>query len=46
MTAMRFFADAGISPATVDFLRQLGHDVLHVREIGMARAVDPDVVES
>jgi predicted nuclease of predicted toxin-antitoxin system len=27
---MRFLADAGISPKTVDFLRGTGHDVVHV----------------
>jgi type I restriction enzyme R subunit len=28
---MRFLADAGISPKTVEFLRRLGHDAIHVR---------------
>lgn len=42
---MRFLADAGISPKTVEFLRQLGHDAVHVRDLGMQRAADQDVVE-
>jgi len=42
---MRFLADAGISPTTVEFLRQLGHDAVHVRDVGMQRATDQDVVE-
>jgi predicted nuclease of predicted toxin-antitoxin system len=37
---MRFLADAGISPKTVEFLRQSGHDVAHVRDYGMQRAPD------
>ena len=37
---MRFLADAGISPGTVEFLRRRGHDAIHVRELAMQRAVD------
>ena len=32
---MRFLADAGLSPATVDFLVKLGHEAAHVRTLGM-----------
>ena len=39
---MRFLADAGISPRTVEFLTQLGHEAIHVRTLGLQRA--PDVV--
>jgi predicted nuclease of predicted toxin-antitoxin system len=42
---MRFLADAGISPVTLDFLIQLGHEAVHVRTLGMQRAPDLDVVE-
>ena len=42
---MRFLADAGISPRTVEFLRQAGHDALHVRELGLQRAPDRALVE-
>lgn len=42
---MRFLADAGISPRTVDSLRRSGHDAIHVREIGMQRAADRVLVE-
>ena len=41
---MRFLADAGLSPATVLFLNQLGHEAIHVRTLGMQRAPDADVV--
>jgi predicted nuclease of predicted toxin-antitoxin system len=41
---MRFLADAGISPRTVEFLRQSGHDVVHVRELLLQRASDSELV--
>jgi len=42
---MRFLADAGISPRTVEFLRRNGHDAVHVRELAMQRAADRLLVE-
>jgi predicted nuclease of predicted toxin-antitoxin system len=42
---VRFLADAGISPKTVDFLRRNGHDAVHVRELEMQRAEDRVLVE-
>jgi predicted nuclease of predicted toxin-antitoxin system len=42
---MRFLADAGISPKTVDFLIGLGHDATHVRTIGFERSADRTLVE-
>jgi predicted nuclease of predicted toxin-antitoxin system len=41
---MRLLADAGVSPKTVEFLKQLGHEVAHVRTLGLQRAADADVV--
>jgi predicted nuclease of predicted toxin-antitoxin system len=41
---MRFLADAGISPKTVDYLRQRGHDAVHVRELLLQRAADRELV--
>jgi predicted nuclease of predicted toxin-antitoxin system len=41
---MRFLADAGISPKTVEFLKQLGHEATHVRTLGMQRAPDAQVI--
>ena len=41
---MRFLADAGISPKTVEFLRGDGHEVVHVRERGLQRAPDAEIV--
>jgi predicted nuclease of predicted toxin-antitoxin system len=42
---MRFLADAGISPRTVEFLRRNGHDAIHVRELGLQRASDREIVD-
>jgi predicted nuclease of predicted toxin-antitoxin system len=41
---MRFLADAGLSPLTVDFLIQLGQEATHVRALSMQRAPDRDVI--
>jgi predicted nuclease of predicted toxin-antitoxin system len=42
---MRFLADAGVSPKTVAFLKQLGHEAVHVRTLGLQRATDSQLVE-
>ncbi len=42
---MRFLADAGISPKTVEFLINLGHEVIHVRTLGLQRSTDRALVE-
>jgi predicted nuclease of predicted toxin-antitoxin system len=42
---MRFLADAGLSPKTVEFLKHLGHEATHVRELGLERARDSELVE-
>lgn len=42
---MKFLADAGISPKTVGFLKNAGHDALHVREMGLERASDSEIVQ-
>jgi predicted nuclease of predicted toxin-antitoxin system len=42
---MRFLADAGISPKTVEFLRLRGHDAVHVRELLLQRAADSELVD-
>lgn len=42
---MRFLADAGISPKTVEFLKQLGHEATHVRTLSLQRASDTQVIE-
>ena len=42
---MRFRADAGVSPKTVEFLRQLGHEAVHVRTLGIQCATDREIVD-
>jgi predicted nuclease of predicted toxin-antitoxin system len=41
---MRFLADMGISPLTAAFLRGIGHDILHLHELGLDRLLDPDIL--
>jgi predicted nuclease of predicted toxin-antitoxin system len=42
---MRFLADAGLSPLTIDLLIQLGYEAAHVRTLGMQRAQEVEIVE-
>ena len=42
---MKFLANMGISPATVEFLRQLGHEVLHLHEAQLDQLPDPAILE-
>lgn len=41
---MRFLLDEGISPRVVDLLGAAGHDVVHVRGIGLQSTPDPTVL--
>ena len=41
---MKFLADMGISLRTVAFLRDLGHDAVHLYEQGLGRLSDPDIL--
>lgn len=42
---MKFLADQDVYQPTVNFLRAIGHDVVCVREIGMARASDEEILK-
>jgi predicted nuclease of predicted toxin-antitoxin system len=42
---MRFLADMGISLRTVEWLRDNGHDVVHLRDEGLQRLPDPEILE-
>ncbi len=42
---MKFLADMGISPRTVEFLRSLGHEAEHLHELGLDRLDDAPVLE-
>lgn len=42
---MRFIADMGISPKTVHFLCDLGHDAIHLDEQGLDRLEDSGILE-
>jgi len=41
---MRFLADMGISPQTVDFLQGLGHDAVHLHAQGLDRLEDSAIL--
>jgi D-aminopeptidase len=41
---MRFLADAGMTPKIVEYLRALGHDAVHVRELALQRADDRTII--
>lgn len=42
---MKFLADMGISYTTIAWLKQSGHDALHVREVGMSSSPDSLILE-
>jgi predicted nuclease of predicted toxin-antitoxin system len=42
---MRFLADAGVSPKTVEFLKRLGHEAVHARTLGLQRARDSELIQ-
>ena len=43
---MRFLADQDVYRITIDVLKEWGHDVVPIREIGMARARDEDLLSA
>ncbi|MCE9645273.1 MAG: DUF5615 family PIN-like protein [Chloroflexi bacterium] len=42
---MKFLADMGISPLVVDELRQKGYEAAHLRDEGLHRMTDGDILE-
>jgi predicted nuclease of predicted toxin-antitoxin system len=42
---MRFLCDMGVSMSTARALRERGHDVVHLREEGLHKLPDEDIVE-
>ena len=41
---MRFLDDMGVSSTTVEALRAADHDAVHLRDEGLVRLPDPDIV--
>ena len=41
---MKLLLDMGLAPRTAEFLNQLGHDASHVRDRGMSKLSDYDIV--
>jgi len=42
---MKFLADMGLARSTVAFLRAQGHDAVHLRDQGLQRLEDDEIVE-
>ena len=42
---MKFLADMGISLRTVEWLLQLGHDVVHLRDRGLQKLPDDEILD-
>lgn len=42
---MKFLIDAQLPPALGDWLRARGHEAIHVFEIGMTSALDPEIAD-
>ena len=42
---MLILADMPISPKTVEFLKELGHEAVHAADLGLARAADEEIVQ-
>jgi predicted nuclease of predicted toxin-antitoxin system len=43
---MKFLADQDVYAATINFLRELGHDVVAAAQLGMARAKDVQLLRT
>lgn len=42
---MRLLVDANLSPSVAGQLRHAGHDAVHVIDVGLVTATDPEIVE-
>ncbi|MCM3876757.1 MAG: DUF5615 family PIN-like protein [Thermoanaerobaculia bacterium] len=43
---MRFLVDNALSPEVSELLNAAGHDALHVRDLGLATAPDPEIFDA
>jgi predicted nuclease of predicted toxin-antitoxin system len=41
---MKFLLDMGIARSTADYLRNHGHNAVHLREVGLQRLSDHDII--
>lgn len=42
---MKFLADMGISPQSVEFVRKVGHEAVHLHELGLDTLSDSEILE-
>ena len=43
---MKFLCDANLSPEVARLLREAGHDAIHVGDIGLLSAPDPEIMQA
>ncbi len=43
---MRFLLDQNQSPIVAELLNRMGHDAVHVRDLGMSRSSDSEILAS
>lgn len=43
---MKLLLDANLSPEVARLLREAGHDAIHVRDIGLLSAPDPEIMQA
>lgn len=43
---MKFLLDANLSPEVARFLKEAGHDAIHVGDIGLLSAPDPEILQT
>ena len=43
---MKLLLDANLSPEVARLLNEAGHDAIHVRDIGLLRAPDPEILQA
>ena len=41
---MKFLGDMGVSRSTIEWIRSKGHDAVHLRDQGLQRASDADIM--
>ncbi len=43
---MKLLLDANLSPEIARLLKEAGHDAIHVSEVGLLSAPDPEIMEA
>jgi predicted nuclease of predicted toxin-antitoxin system len=43
---VKLLLDANLSPEVARLLKEVGHDAMHVRDIGLLSAPDPEILQA